>query len=127
MSEKFESRSEGEAKREIKDATSLDELCEILLEKGEVVGSKRSFSAAEELVPAIQKLKEAADEFADTIDALHQQTALEKVEGLRRVFTRSEGLRDKVEDLFKKYIEELAIKKASEMLKFDPEEPNAEK
>jgi hypothetical protein len=74
---------------EIKDAGSFEELFEILKRKGGLTGSDGTFYSAEELIERIQKLRSG------------------EVEDLA-ILTRSEGLRDKVEELLKR---ELEIKK----------------
>jgi len=43
-------------------------------------------------------------------------------ENYRKAFTRTEGLRDKVYELIKKYTEEAAKKHALEMMKFKPDD-----
>jgi hypothetical protein len=71
---------------EIKDARSFKELFEILKKKRGLTGSDGTFYSAEELIERIQKLRSG------------------EVENLA-ILTRSEGLRDKVEELLKRELE----------------------
>jgi hypothetical protein len=68
---------------EIKDARSFKELFEILKRKGGLTDSDGTFYSAEELIERIQKLRSG------------------EVEDLA-ILTRSEGLREKVEELLKR-------------------------
>ena len=70
----------------IEDARSFKELFEILKKKRGLTGSDGTFYSAEELIERIQKLR------------------LGEVEDLA-ILTRSEGLRDKVEELLKRELE----------------------
>jgi len=114
-------------KKEITDAVDLDELCEILTDKKELVNKKgRVWSAQEDLIPAIQSMKLGVDTFIKESDLSYQQIInvlfdVDK-ENLRKAFTRTEGLRDKVYELIKKYAEEAAKKHVSEMMKFKPDD-----
>jgi hypothetical protein len=69
--------------QEIKDARSFKELFDILKKKRGLTGSDGTFYSAEELIERIQKLR------------------LGEVEDLA-ILTRSEGLREKVEELLKR-------------------------
>jgi hypothetical protein len=71
---------------EIKDARSFKELFDILKKKRGLTGSDGTFYSAEELIERIQKLRSG------------------EVEDLA-ILTRSEGLRDKVEELLKRELE----------------------
>jgi hypothetical protein len=71
---------------EIKDARSFKELFEILKRKGGLTGSDGTFYSAEELIERIQKLRSG------------------EVEDLA-ILTRSEGFREKVEELLKRELE----------------------
>jgi hypothetical protein len=72
--------------QEIKDARSFKELFDILKKKGGLIGSDGTFYSAEELIERIQKLR------------------LGEVEDLA-ILTRSEGFREKVEELLKRELE----------------------
>jgi hypothetical protein len=72
--------------QEIKDARSFKELFDILKKKGGLTGSDGTFYSAEELIERIQKLR------------------LGEVEDLA-ILTRSEGFREKVEELLKRELE----------------------
>ena len=69
--------------QEIKDARSFKELFDILKKKGGLTDSDGTFYSAEELIERIQKLRSG------------------EVEDLA-ILTRSEGLREKVEELLKR-------------------------
>jgi hypothetical protein len=71
---------------EIKDARSFKELFDILKKKRGLTGSDGTFYSAEELIERIQKLRSG------------------EVEDLA-ILTRSEGLREKVEELLKRELE----------------------
>jgi len=125
----LEKGQEEKPKKEIKDAENLDELCEILAEKKELVGShNKVYSAQEDLIPAIQGVKRIVDKLAEKTDAPYPQiigALFSKEEDVRKAFTRTGGLRGKVEKLLKKYAEEVVRENALKMLKF--EEPEGHK
>ncbi len=72
--------------QEIKDARSFKELFDILKKKGGLTGSDGTFYSAEELIERIQKLRSGEV-------------------GNLAILTRSEGFRDKVEELLKRELE----------------------
>lgn len=120
-----------EKPKEIKDAKDLDDLCEILLEKGTIIGSKSrkhpegNVYSAEDIVGAIKNIKKLLiDRVVKHLDIPAHQIfdAVFNGSEIKTAFTRTDGLRDKVMELFKQYTEDAVRKDALDLLKFKEEE-----
>jgi|GEM_PF-6552554 hypothetical protein len=101
--------SEQERHREIKDATSIDDLCDILESKSEIMGSKGDRHDARKLITLVRSIEGLIEvklnKGLSAQEVLHQIVEKTGKGSVINHLTRSENLRETARKLFRELIE----------------------